>query len=142
MFNFESKIHPKLVAADMLLITDLPICNCFSVVSFPKIICFWCYHAWSATTFYLTILHYIALYLTLSPNILSHTSQWLTVPHSISLYLILSIYASFSLSMPHSISLYLILSIYASFYLSLSHSIYLYLPYSITFSGLQNQSQS
>ena len=37
MFNFESKIHPKLVTADLLLITDLPICSCLPVVSFPKI---------------------------------------------------------------------------------------------------------
>ena len=45
MLNFESKIHPKLVASDLLLITDLPICNFFSVVSFPKITTSVFYHA-------------------------------------------------------------------------------------------------
>ena len=37
MFNLESKIYPKLVTADLLLITDLPICSFFPVVSFTKI---------------------------------------------------------------------------------------------------------
>ena len=37
MFNFESKIHPKLVAADMLLITDLPYSEKAFAVAGPRL---------------------------------------------------------------------------------------------------------
>ena len=66
---------------------------------------------------YLSVSHFISLYLTLSLCI----SLYLSVSHFISLYLTLSLCISLYLSVSHFISLYLTLSLCISLYLSVSH---------------------